>query len=356
VRAASASQPHQHVRTSAQSMFQDPEGTCFVLEQWELTSDVKGEAVARKQLRGDGTYRAPSLHDGSPTCLRAGAYSMVLQHAASQAIEQHSHPAWKIIIPNAGYVSWKCGQGPARRAAGVILPPQLPHAANVASGSTVVFIDPWFLGLGPGHGRAIPLDTPTIEQVRAYWYQNGEGDPDNFARDTVLFLRQRQLLPDAVSIDPRVAVALRNLPVADCIQHVAATVGLSPSRLRALIQIQTGTPPARLRTWLRLRAAIINLQMMPIAVAATDAGFADQAHLTRTATRLVGHTPRDIACALSSTPAHRQMERPPQPPSSSRSWPWKSDVRTTRTSAALLPHSLSASRVASGSGASKAAW
>jgi len=309
-------------------MFQDPEGTRFVLEQCGLTSDVKGKALARKQLRGDGTYRAPSLHEGSPTCLRAGPHSMVLQHAAGQAIEQHSHPAWKIIIPNAGYVSWKSGQGPARRAAGVVFPPQLSHAAHIASGSTVVFIDPWFLGLGPGHRRAIPLDPQTIDQVRAFWYQNGEGDPDSFARYTVVFLRQRQLLPDAVSIDPRVAVALRDLPVADCIQHLAATVGLSPSRLRALIQIQTGTPPARLRTWQRLRAAIINLQMMPIAVAASDAGFADQAHLTRTATRLVGQTPREMASALSSTPACRQPERPPRPPSSSRLWPSKSDVRT----------------------------
>jgi AraC-like DNA-binding protein len=260
---------------------------------------------------------------------------MVLQHAAGQAIDQHSHPAWKIIIPNAGYVSWKSGKGSARRAAGVILPPQLPHAANIASGSIVVFIDPWFLGLGPGHRRAIPLDPPTIDQVRAYWYQNGERDPDSFARDTVVFLRQRRLLPDAVSIDPRVAVALRSLPVTDCIQQLAATVGLSPSRLRALIQIQTGTPPARLRTWQRLRAAIINLQMMPIAVAASDAGFADQAHLTRTATRLVGQTPRDIASALSSTPVHRQPERPPR--------------------RVLPPHSLSASRVAAGSGVSRAA-
>jgi AraC-like DNA-binding protein len=306
-----------------------------VLEQCGLTSDVKGKALAKKQLRRDGTYRAPSPHEGNPTCLRAGAFSMVLQHAAGQAIDQHSHPAWKIIIPNAGYVSWKSGKGSARRAAGVILPPQLPHAANIASGSIVVFIDPWFLGLGPGHRRAIPLDPPTIDQVRAYWYQNGERDPDSFARDTVVFLRQRRLLPDAVSIDPRVAVALRSLPVTDCIQQLAATVGLSPSRLRALIQIQTGTPPARLRTWQRLRAAIINLQMMPIAVAASDAGFADQAHLTRTATRLVGQTPRDIASALSSTPVHRQPERPPR--------------------RVLPPHSLSASRVAAGSGVSRAA-
>jgi AraC-like DNA-binding protein len=184
----------------------------------------------------------------------------------------------------------------------------LPHAVRIAAGFTTMFIDPWFSGLGPGHGRAIPLDPSTVEWVRALWEQDWAGDLDNVARETVLFLRQREALPKAVSIDPRVAAALRNLPIADSIQHVAANIGLSPSRLRALVHNQTGTPPARLRMWQRLRAAIVSLPEKPIAAAASDAGFADQAHLTRTAMRLIGQTPRDLASALTNRPAE---ERPP---------------------------------------------
>jgi AraC-like DNA-binding protein len=45
------------------------------------------------------------------------------------------------------------------------------------------------------------------------------------------------------------------------------------------------------RMWQRLRTAMLSPPDKPIALAAADAGFADQAHLTRTARRLVGQTP-----------------------------------------------------------------
>jgi AraC-like DNA-binding protein len=99
------------------------------------------------------------------------------------------------------------------------------------------------------------------------------------------------LLPPALPIDPRVAAALRSLPAAERIDHVAVGVGMSPSRLRTLIHDLTGTSPAQLRTWQRLRTAMFSLTDKPIALAAADAGFADQAHLTRTANRLLGQTP-----------------------------------------------------------------
>jgi AraC-like DNA-binding protein len=63
--------------------------------------------------------------------------------------------------------------------------------------------------------------------------------------------------------------------------------------------------------WRRLRAAILDLPAKPIALAAFDAGFADQAHLTRTATRLVGQTPGDLARLLDATPHRRHDERSP---------------------------------------------
>jgi AraC-like DNA-binding protein/catechol 2,3-dioxygenase-like lactoylglutathione lyase family enzyme len=281
-------------------VFQDPEGTRFVLEQRGWPADVNHlRKQATTQVRGGETSGDRPMHGRTPAAgLRAGAHSMVFHHPAGQAIEQHGHPAWKIIIPDAGQVFWKNGQRPATEAAGVIFPPQLAHAAATAARYAVVLIDPWFLGLGPGHGDAIPLDPSTVAQIRSLWDQDGEDDPDDCARATVAFLRRRELLPKAVSIDPRVASVLRNLPMANGIQDLAAAVGLSPSRLRALVRDQTGTPPAQLRRWQRLRAAIGNLPRKPIALAASDAGFADQAHLTRTATQLVGQTPGDLVAAL----------------------------------------------------------
>ena len=179
------------------------------------------------------------LRKHAPARLRPGPHSMVLHHLVGQTIEQHPHPAWKIIIPIGGHLAWERGQGPGRCAAAAIFPPQIAHATTTAAGSAEVLIDPWFLGLGPGHGRVIPLDQSTVEHVRALWYPDVESDPDERARETVSLLRRREFLPRAISIDPRVEAALRNLPIANRIQHVAAAVGLSSSRLRILIHDQT---------------------------------------------------------------------------------------------------------------------
>ena len=227
--------------------------------------------------------------------LRAGVHAMVLHQPPGQPAREHAHPAWSVVVPRAGHLVWTAGHTPARSTAGVIFPPQVSHCAGSAAGHVSVLIDAWYLGLGPGHGRAIPLEVPAAAHVRALWSPENASDLDMRARQTVAFLRQQCVLPRAVSIDPRVVVALRDLAAAECVDDVAASVGLSPSRLRALIRGQTGTPPARLRMWLRLRAAILTLPNQPIALAAFDAGFADQAHLTRTATRFVGQTPGELA-------------------------------------------------------------
>ncbi|NRQ40718.1 helix-turn-helix domain-containing protein [Nonomuraea sp. NN258] len=75
---------------------------------------------------------------------------------------------------------------------------------------------------------------------------------------------------------------------------VAGAVGLSAPRLRALARAELGVPLARLRRWARLRAAIACLPGHPVADAAAMAGFADQAHLARTARDLIGRTPSSI--------------------------------------------------------------
>jgi AraC-like DNA-binding protein len=120
-------------------------------------------------------------------------------------------------------------------------------------------------------------------------------DLDGIATETVSDLRRRRVLAPAVSIDPRIATAVRDLAVTDSIGHLAAHVGLSQSRLRTLVQELTGVPPTRLRMWQRFRAAMLDLPDKPLALAAAEAGFADQAHMTRTAIRLVGWTPGELA-------------------------------------------------------------
>lgn len=82
--------------------------------------------------------------------------------------------------------------------------------------------------------------------------------------------------------------------------HLAAEVALSQSRLHRLAQDAFAIPLVQFRAWTRLRNAMFILDHRSPAIAAADADFADQAHLTRTARRLLGRTPGLVASALRS--------------------------------------------------------
>ncbi|WP_344180049.1 helix-turn-helix domain-containing protein, partial [Streptomyces albidochromogenes] len=98
-------------------------------------------------------------------------------------------------------------------------------------------------------------------------------------------------------LDPRVAHAVHLCTLHDPdmpIASIAIKAGLSAPRLRALVGQDVGIALARLRRWGRLRTAIAHLPDSTAALAAATAGFADQAHLTRTARDFIGRTPASL--------------------------------------------------------------
>jgi AraC-like DNA-binding protein len=226
-----------------------------------------------------------------------GSHTMVFSGTTRGSSSRHATPVWKIVVPQSGPIQWQVGRH-ARQAAAVIYPPQLDHSARTDAAYIAVHIDAWHLGLGPPRHGAIALDAAMARRLRALWSDVNSGDLDAAAHETVDDLRRHDLLAPGVQIDPRVSAVLDTLPDADRVQELAGAVGLSPSRLRALVRDLTGAPLVRLRMWRRLRMSVAGLAHDPIATAAVNAGFADQPHLTRTATRLVGHTPADIAATL----------------------------------------------------------
>lgn len=232
-----------------------------------------------------------------PTLI-AGPHTMVLHDPAGSAGPGRALPEWTILLSPAGHIEWRTGRSPGGCGPGVIFPPQLSYHASCATRQLTVLIDPWYQGLGPGHGRAVPLDSGTAEYLAGRWSTVDTADLGERAGETVTYLRHRHLLPPPVAIDPRVSAAVQDLHVTDGVASAAAGVGLSASRLRALVHDLTGTSPVRLRMWRRLRTAMLGLADKPIALAAADAGFADQAHLTRTASRLLGRTPGDLVRML----------------------------------------------------------
>lgn len=99
----------------------------------------------------------------------------------------------------------------------------------------------------------------------------------------------------ALAVDARVAHALEFLATATgprVLSRAAAAAGVSPSRLRALAFAQLDTPLTAWLAWRRLeKAGKAMAAGATLAEAATDAGFADQAHLSRVTRQIFGITP-----------------------------------------------------------------
>jgi AraC-like DNA-binding protein len=100
--------------------------------------------------------------------------------------------------------------------------------------------------------------------------------------------------------DPELTWAARLLrdPAARA-EDVADEVGLSLRQLRRRCQAVVGYGPKTLQRVLRFRGFIARVdarpQVLDLAVIAAEAGFADQAHLTRECGRLAGMTPAALA-------------------------------------------------------------
>lgn len=208
-------------------------------------------------------------------------------------VAQHRLPAWKAVLPIGGQAQLLQPGRPTVAAPGLIVPPQLAHTCEATSSYVALFVDSWLLPY-----RAGPIRLGTGEVRRLLAALGTDSDGPGACVDLAAGYAELQTLAGRPSpLDPRVAHAVHLCTVHDPdmpITSIAIAVGLSAPRLRALARQDLGMTLARLRRWGRLRTAINNLPDSTIALAAATAGFADQAHLTRTARALIGRTPASL--------------------------------------------------------------
>lgn len=105
--------------------------------------------------------------------------------------------------------------------------------------------------------------------------------------------------PAAFAIDLRVLHVARTLraqmPLTPPVEKMAASVGLSPDRLKHLFTEQMGVPMKSYLLWARMRRAGLLLHSgMPLTEVAHKMGFYDQAHFSRAFKRFVGLTPSSL--------------------------------------------------------------
>lgn len=200
---------------------------------------------------------------------------------AAYEVTRHRHPVWKVVLPERGGVRVDGVVG-----AGVLVPPQYAHTCATSAGFVAVFLAPWCVRADPD--RPTWLDGGSVRRLVAA--SGADLDADALRRELAA------LTEAPAPVDPRVLHAARSSTGAARLDAVAAEVGLSGPRLRALVRAEVGVPLGAMRRWGRLRAAVgalVDGGTGP-AEAAAAAGFCDQAHLTRTARDFLGRTPGSL--------------------------------------------------------------
>jgi AraC-like DNA-binding protein len=217
-------------------------------------------------------------------------------------------PVWRIVVARPGPITWRAA-GRAQLAAGLLVPPDETLEAIVPDALAILHLDAGCFGLLPrpaaGRTGVVPLFTLGTAAGELAWVADG-GALDDLSARVLGELRAERLLPPVSARDRRVAVGLEVAKDVGSVTEGAASVGLSRARFRGLVREQVGTSPTRLRTWQRLRSALALVADLDLAEAAATAGFADQAHLTRTCTRFLGASPGRLrgsaAAAVVSAP------------------------------------------------------
>lgn len=201
----------------------------------------------------------------------------------------HRHATFQIAIAgqNKGEVEMVDATGTRHRAAVLLVSPMAPHRILAASDLVTFFVDPQCLladRLRARHGDGI-APVPELRGLGEDEIGTASAQPSG-------------------ELDPRLILildVLSNTSIA--IPELAARVDLSPQRLRALTRQQLAVPLTRWRAWTRLRRGAKAMQAgQSPAQAAISAGFADQAHFTRTMREMMGLTPagvQPILCAQS---------------------------------------------------------
>jgi AraC-like DNA-binding protein len=240
---------------------------------------------------------------GRVSFARCAELSVFSETRSARVSAPHAHPAWTLLLPvDGGTVTVVAGDTVRVHNEAVLLSPQSQYRAATDGPHAAVYANAWrwarpeSLGLrilGAGSARRV-LDALDID--------NGTDLSAAVAELTPLVGR-------IGPIDSRLALAVEGLPGADRLDGLAADVGISPSRLRSIAHEEIGVPLTQLRLWSRLARAILWLPYEPTtAAAAAAAGFADQAHFTRTARRFLGRTPGDLSLqSLAHRPPNRRQ-------------------------------------------------
>lgn len=241
-----------------------------------------------------------------------------IYHATFQhAYPMHAHEGWTVMVVDSGAVSYRLHRSAHVAAADAVtlLPPGIPHDGRSATEGRpyrkrVIYTDAgwlpeWAAGtaaMSPTLDSAEPLSI--VRRVHAVLEEPGDALA---AEHGMLRLRESVLahlgaggtaLADAPLARRLRAVLDDRLVESFTLAEVAADVGAHPSHLIRAFSREFGLAPHQYVVSMRVDIARrLLLDGRPPAAAAAEAGFHDQAHLTRHFRRVLGATPAAFAAS-----------------------------------------------------------
>jgi AraC-like DNA-binding protein len=244
-----------------------------------MSPDVPGEPVSWFL---DGDDRQVTFASCRGICVYTDTASTGLSSA-------HAQPAWTLLVPVASGNVRVVADGSARvDSEAILLPPLTCHRVETEGPHVSVYLS---ASMAARSDTAQPrrVSAPVAHRMLDALAVDSGVDPSSAIADLDPSFKQLG------TRDPRVTSVFDALSSAVRLDVLAAEIGMSPSRMRAVVHDAVGVPMAQLRLWSRLGHALALLPKATAADAAATAGFADQAHFTRTARRFLGRTPMELS-------------------------------------------------------------
>lgn len=224
------------------------------------------------------------------------------------SIDPHSHYAIQLVIGAPSGLKVQFGRhGALAECAGALIPSGAPHTIDVndCDWTAVLFVEPEttegkaLTALLDGRARYLEQEAVLAHASRLERAWRSEKDPEEVRRICLQFVRDLAQASSREPTDPRVLAAIQYIqdrvdqPIS--LDQVAAVAHLSPSRFRHLFVAETGMPLRTYLLWRRLlHVWTLLMQGETLSRAAHASGFADSAHLSRTARTMFGLPPSSM--------------------------------------------------------------
>ncbi|MEJ7928700.1 AraC family transcriptional regulator [Ramlibacter sp. AN1015] len=220
-------------------------------------------------------------------------------------IDTHSHYAIQLAIGAPSGLKVQFGrQGTLTACAGALIPSAAPHTIDVndCEWTAVLFVEPEttegkaLTRMLEGKARYLPLETVLAPARRLEQAWRIEKDAEKVKAVCLQLVQELAQASAREPTDPRVLAAIQvihdRVDQKLTLEQLAALANLSPSRFRHLFVAETGMPLRTYLLWRRLlHVWTLLMQGETLSSAAHASGFADSAHLSRTARTMFGLPP-----------------------------------------------------------------